>query len=294
MADVFSTSNTALSVMAAHEQFTHIVLNRSYHIINPVYFKTGLIAHLPVFLFANWDRGTFSQLAKWRDKGGVLIDRSATSHDVGDNDVLIHAECPLSMRSLDWSRINTQQQVIINKPISWKMHFDALDLIAPGAETCRRIRAALHEVPERAGVAAASRYPESLLVTTDSEIAATAAILPQHVMYMRRMLKPQEVWSVKLRIKPEDAGLVQSWDEIEALDVVNGARNFTKIGAIGQPWKRSIKEMARQGNIGLTRFHVYPTGEINFNKIQREHDLAYINLQEIQRFVEGLPVHPQA
>jgi hypothetical protein len=292
MSEAFATSNIALSVMEAHEHFTHVVLNRSYRIINPVYFKTGLIAHLPVYIYANWDKGTYSQLEKWREKGGVLIDRSANSHDVGPHDVLIHVECPLGMWSLDWSRMHAQQQSIIAKPQSWKTHFDAIELTTPSADACRRLREALREVPERAAMAAVSKHPDSLLVATDSEVAAATGFLPQHVMYMRHVLRPQELWSVKLRIKPEDAALVRSWDEMEALEAVNGARNFVKLGGPGQPWKRSIKEMARQGHISLTRLHVYPTDEVNYARIQKEHDIAYVNLQEIQRYVEGLPPHP--
>jgi hypothetical protein len=291
MSKVFSTDNVALSVIAAHEQFTHIVVNRSYQLMNPVYFKSGLIAHLPVFIYADWDKASLGQLAKWREQGGVLIDRSSSSYGIGDHDALIHVECPSAVRTLDWSRIHTEQQTVVFKPPSWRSHFETLELKIPSVESCRKIWNVLRDIPERASAAAISKHPDSLRVMTDSELCTASGLSAQHVMYMRHTLRPHEVWSVKLRIKPEDAALVQAWNDIEALEIVNGVRQFVKLGQPLQPWRRAVKEMARQGHISLTRMHVYPVKEPNFDKIQKLHDTAFIDLQEIQRYVEALPAH---
>jgi len=291
MSKVFSTDNVAMSVINAHQQFTHVVVNRSYQIMNPVYFKSGLIAHLPVFIYADWDKASLGQLAKWREQGGVLIDRSSSSYGIGDHDALIHVECPSAVRTLDWSRIHTEQQTVVFKPPSWRSHFETLELKIPSVESCRKIWDVLRDIPERASAAAISKHPDSLRVMTDSELCTASGLSAQHIMYMRHTLRPHEVWSVKLRIRPEDAALTQAWDLIEQVEAVNGVRQFVKLGQPLQPWRRAVKEMARQGHISLTRLHVYPVEEPNFDKIQKLHDTAFIDLQEVQRYVEALPAH---
>lgn len=72
---LYSTSDTAGSIRKAFAGFTHVLVNRGYTTIKPAYFKSASIADLPVYVWAWWDRASDGQLARWKENGGVLLDR---------------------------------------------------------------------------------------------------------------------------------------------------------------------------------------------------------------------------
>jgi hypothetical protein len=79
----FTTTDVGQSIRKAFGGYTHILVNRGYTTIKPVFFRSASIADLPVYVWAWWDRASDGQLARWRDHGGVLLDRYTYSDRAG-------------------------------------------------------------------------------------------------------------------------------------------------------------------------------------------------------------------
>jgi len=161
---LYQTHKTAASVRRAFEDFTHVVVNRSYHINKPVFLRTAPLADLPIFVFQPWKEEAAGQLAKWRAQGGVLIDATHDGAAIGRRDVTVIAEAPLSMQRMDVIRGLTDQYVVCNVPDSWKTHQIVTDLKAPTATWVKVARILVKSSPLDARAllcAKASRYPDS-------------------------------------------------------------------------------------------------------------------------------------
>jgi len=293
MPEIFSTTDISASVHKAHKTYTHVLVNRSYTTIKPVFFKSELIADLPVHFYAPWDRGTIGSRNKWQKNGGVLVDQGTISKDTGERDALIFVECPLSVDRLNKSFDGTEKQVIIFMPPSWNTHEWAADKWNPSADTVRQTRAFLREVPDRAKVAAVTKYPDSLFIMTDSELATAAGIPLPQIVFARRVLKPKEVWSIRAHLEPTEPVLKEAWDAIMAHELVDGARLVTRLELSGA-WKRPVKMMAKEGYISATKLQVFPTTEPDYDRLQENHDKAIADLEEMKELMKGLPNHGDA
>lgn len=293
MPEFFATSSTTAALRQAHAEYTHVVLNRRYQLPRPVFFKSGTIIDLPIFMYAPWDAGTFGSRDTWREKGGILIDRGGQGEGLGAHDAQVFVECPFSRDVLNSVTYDTRSRAWIPKPVTWSGHEEAITLRIPSEDTLRQLRAALHEVPDRAQMAAISCYPDSLLVMTDSELVAAAGIPVKDAPYLRGSLRPDEVWQVRLRLPPEHAGLLAAWEAIKALPCIGGSYFFTRIGEKnGQGWRRSLREMARMGYITALKAYVYPIEEPDYAKLERKRAKALKNFRAFQEYVESLPVRP--
>lgn len=81
---LYSTTDVSASVRRAHEQFTHVVLNRGYTTIKPVFFMSKTIEDLPLYQHASWLPETETQKARWLNQGGVLIAQDTHESHPGD------------------------------------------------------------------------------------------------------------------------------------------------------------------------------------------------------------------
>src|SRR5260370_39772704 len=91
---LFATDDISASVHKAHADFTHVVLNRGYTLIKPVYFKTVLLNDLPAYQYASW-LPTDSKLTGWRDNGGALREQNTRPKlGVRAPDVTCDVGCP--------------------------------------------------------------------------------------------------------------------------------------------------------------------------------------------------------
>ncbi|KVT04473.1 hypothetical protein WT24_23540 [Burkholderia sp. MSMB1078WGS] len=50
-----ATTDVGQSIRKAFSDYTHILVNRGYTTIKPVFFKSASIADLPVYVWAWWD-----------------------------------------------------------------------------------------------------------------------------------------------------------------------------------------------------------------------------------------------
>jgi len=288
MHGVFSTKDALAATIAAYDKFTHVVVGRAYSCTNPVYFKSAGLVQFPVFFYADWDTRTHSQLDKWRKKEGILID-SSNRCKLGDADARILVDSPLSLSGL---ALEDCPQVVITKPVSWQSHIDTINVKYPSGELCRQFAKGLHDVPERAKVAEASRFPGSLIVLTDSELSTHSGLTVRQIHSMRRTFEGSEVWAIRMRLRPEDALLTAVWDELEKVQPFRGTRYCMKVRGLGVPWRRALREMGRLGNITATKFYVYPSQWVDIDRAQKAHVRAMLDFQELQRFVEKLPEYP--
>lgn len=264
----FATSDVALSVRKAHDAFTHVLVNRGYTTIRPVFFKSSKIADLPVYVWAYWDKASASQLIRWRERGGVLLDRYTYSDMAGPADVLVFVECPLTMERVTKSAIHTAEYAVLPRPHTWRVHEDCIDLRTPSAD---RLRELWHLCRGRR--------------MTDDELAEASGIAKQHVMYLRKSLKPVEEWEIRPRIAPEFPGLMPAWEWIGA------GRTDAKRVVREAGHKAAVKEMARRGHVAMTKWQVYRDTEPDWDVIERKRAEAIADLASVRSFVESLPDH---
>ncbi|QVN18777.1 hypothetical protein [Burkholderia pyrrocinia] len=268
---LYSTTDTAASIRKAFAGFTHVLVNRGYTTIKPVFFKSASIADLPVYVWAWWDRASDGQLARWRDNGGVLLDRYTYSDRAGPADVLVFVECPMTMSRLTRSYANTSEYTVIPVPHTWRVHEECIDLRTPRTDDLRAIWTACR----------GQRL-------TDEQIESKTGIPRQRVTYMRKSLKPVEEWEMRPRLAPDALGLRPAWDWLG-----NGRTELKKVIREGGH-KAAIKEMARLGHISLTKWQVYRSNDPDWDLLKRKRDAAIADLAEVRSLVESLPDHLQA
>lgn len=268
---LYSTTDTAASIRAAHEAFTHVIVNRGYTTIRPVYFRSSKIADLPVHTWAWWDKATHSQLEKWRHDGGVLIDRYHVSYKSGPADVLVFVECPLDMKRIEKSMQHITEYGVIPKPHTWLVHENAIELRTPPRERLRYLW----------DICGGQRL-------TDAELAEHSGLAKTTVMYQRAGFKPTEEWEIKLRLKPDAAHFLPAWDWIGT------SRTVVKREVRESGHKAAIREMGRLGHISIVKYQRYGMEEPDWTRLEKKRNAAIEDLRRVQSLVESLPDHQSA
>lgn len=264
----YATANVAASIRKAHEDFTHILVNRGYTTIKPVFFQSGKIADLPVFQWAWWQPATFGQLERWRAAGGVLIDQYTYSDKSGVADVLVFVECPMTMDRINRCAQPIVDYTVIPRPHTWKVHEQCIDLRTPTADALRPMWQ----------VCRGQRV-------TDAQLAEATGLPKQHVQYMRAGLKPVEEWQIRPGLPPEFAGFADAWRWIGT------GRCASRKDVREAGHKAAVKEMARLGHVRLEKIHRYPDGEPDWQRIERKRAAAIADLAAVRSLLEGLPDH---
>jgi hypothetical protein len=268
---LFATSDIASSIRAAHAAYTHVLVNRGYTTIKPVYFRSVLIADLPVYQWAYWNQATAGQLKRWRESGGVLLDQYTYSDQAGAADVLVFVECPMTMDRLARSWQHITEYTVVPRPHTWTVHEQCIELRTPTSDRLRM----LWDVCKGARL-------------TDAQLADAVDLPTQHVMYMRAALKPVEEWQIKRRLEPEFSAFSDAWEWLGSV------RNASKKEVRESGHKAAIKEMARLGHISLEKVQCYGDQDPDWAALDKRRDLAIADLAAVRSLVESLPDHLQA
>jgi len=265
---LYSTTDVAASVIKAYEQFTHVVLNRGYTIIKPVYFNTAKLNDLPVLQYASWIPESFPQLKRWVSIGGVLIEQDTHPSDsFPKTDITVMVECPCDMDRLKRCNWRNNEYGVIPNPVSWSTHEESLDLRYPTADVLRDVWSAANGKP-----------------FTNSELSIETGIPVSQLQYIKNALHPKENWYVQKRLAPEREELIPAWDWLESGTIPKG-----KINESGH--KPMVEELARFGYINLKRYMHYPAEEPDWAVVNRKRERALTALAEVRQLVESLPDH---
>lgn len=266
----YRTSSVVASIRKAHAAYTHIHVRREYVNVRPIIVKTAALSDLPVYVWAQWQKEAAGQLTRWRERGGVLLNRGRTGHTEIPADVMVFFECPLSVPALELATLGVQAEVIVPLPHTWGQHELTVDLQTPPEMTLRALWA--HCRGKR---------------MTDQELADASGIPKQHVMYMHRSLKPAEQWDIRPRLEPEDASLLPAWEWI------GKSRIVTKPEVRAAGHKTALREMSRRGHIKLLKYLTYPEKEPDWERLAAKRAKAITDLDQIRSLVESLPDHLQ-
>ncbi len=264
---LFATDDISASVHKAHADFTHVVLNRGYTLIKPVYFKTVLLNDLPAYQYASW-LPTDSQLTGWRDNGGVLVEQDThPKWVIRAPDVTVTVECPYTMDRIEKCNQRNAEYGVLPRPVSWSTHEECIDLRFPVEDLLRDI-----------WKAAAGQQ------MTNAELARETGIAVQHLQYMKNALCPRETWAVHKRLAPERDEFVEAYDWLEDGELPKG--EITVSG-----YKSQIEEMARFGYITLKKMQKYAREEPDWRKMEKKREDALNDLAAVRLLVESLPNH---
>lgn len=266
--NLYATTDTAASIHAAYSAFTHVLVNRGYTTIKPAFFRSSKIADLPVYVWAWWEKAAAGQLDKWRQHGGVLIDRYITSERAGSADVLLFVECPMTMARIEKSMTHIAEYGVIPRPHTWTVHEQAIDLRTPEDSRLRLLWE----------ICCGQRI-------TDDELAEYSGLPKQHVQYQRCSFKDVEEWEIRPRLAPEAPGLTPAWEW------VGKGRTEPKKVVREAGHKAAIKEMARLGHVSLKKYHRYAADEPDWAKLEAKRQQALSDLAEVRSLVESLPDH---
>jgi hypothetical protein len=265
---LYATTDIATSIRRAHDAFTHILVNRGYTIIKPVFFRSVLISDLPVYQWGYWKKATHGQLERWRANGGVLIDEYTFSDKSGAADVLVFVECPLTMRRIIQSSQHIAEYTVLPRPHTWRVHEQCLDLRTPSADALQPL-----------WQAARGRR------ISDDRLAEETGLTRPHLTYIRASLKPVEEWEIKPRLQPDFAGFLPAWEWIGA----GRCASRKEVHEAGH--KAAVKEMARLGHIALSKVQAYSDTEPDWERVERRRREAIEDLASVRSLLEGLPDH---
>lgn len=266
---LYATDDVTKSVHVAYKQFTHVLLNRGYTLIRPVFFKSSALDDLPMFQYASWISASHGQVTRWKEQGGVLIEQDTHPVLELNPDVTVMVECPYSMERLKRCNNNNAEYGVVPRPASWKTHEECIDLRQPIADVLQDM-----------WVCCGGRQ------MTEAELADLSGFPVQHVRYMKNALKPVEHWHIQKRLAPERDEFVPAWDWLTESSYPRS--EITKSG-----FKNFIEEMARFGYINLKRIHHYPTETPDWRKLEKKREEALSDLASVRLLVESLEAHPE-
>ncbi|KVP98750.1 hypothetical protein WJ97_09925 [Burkholderia ubonensis] len=266
---LYATDDAAASIHKAHDAFTHVLVNRGYELIRSFHFRSSRIADLPVHDWASWNPASNTQLERWREHGGVLLNGDTFSDKVGPADVLVFVECPLSMRRINRSCLHVCEYAVLPRPVTWVSHEHAVDLRAPSVERLRELWQ--HCRGKR---------------MTDQELSDVSGVRKTDVQYLRRRFRDTvEEWQIKPRLAPESAALMPAWEWVGT--GVCASRKVVRLAG----HKAAIKEMARRGHITLEKFHQFSAAEPEWAALEARCAAALADLAAVRALIEGLPDH---
>lgn len=262
---LYSTTDVSASVRRAHEQFTHVVLNRGYTTIKPVFFMSKTIEDLPLYQHASWLPDTEAQKARWLNQGGVLI--AQDTHDGHPGDVTVMVECPYDPDRIDRVMKDTVAYGVIPHPMSWRTHEECVDLRNPEVDLLDAIWR----------VCGGKQM-------TNSELSQDTGMPVAQLQYVKNSLKPVEHWYIQKRLAPERDEFVEAWDWLQS-----GAIPRSEVTKAG--YKDQVEEMARFGYIGLKKLQHYPSEEPDWEFLRKKRETALNDLASVRSLVESLPSH---
>lgn len=265
---LYSTTDVAASVRRAYEQFTHVVLNRGYTTIKPVFFMSKTIEDLPLYQYASWMPETQGQLRTWREKGGVLV--AQDTHWNADCDVSVMVECPYDFDRIARVNGHNAEYGVIPHPMSWRTHEECVDLRNPPPDLLRAIWQ----------VCGGKQM-------TNAELSQDTGLPIAQLQYVKNSLKPAEHWYIQKRLAPERDEFVEAWDWLQSGAIPRA--EVTKAG-----YKAQVEEMARFGYIGLKKLQHYPSEEPDWEKLREKRETALSDLAAVRSLVESLPAHLEA
>ena len=262
---LFTTTDVAASVRRAHEDFTHVVLNRGYTTIKPVFFMSKTIADLPLYQYASWLPETAGQLQRWNGGEGVLI--AQDTHLGIPADVTVMVECPYDTDRIERVHSDNREYGVTPHPMAWRTHEECVDLRNPETDLLQAIWR----------VCGGKEM-------TNSELAQETGLPILQLQYLKNSLRPEEFWYIQKRLAPERDEFVPAWDWLEG-----GA--VTKKAVREAGFKAAVEEMARFGYIGLKKIQHYPATEPDWKVLKRKRETALSDLAAVRTLVESLPDH---
>ena len=264
---LYSTTDIAASVKKAYEQFTHVVLNRGYTILKPVYFDTNKLAGLNCMQYASWIDASKPQLARWRNLGGILIEQDTHPKEDFPADVTVMVECPYDMDRLKKCNWRNNEYGVIPNPVSWSTHEECINLRFPTSDLLREIWTVAGGQP-----------------FTNGELATETGIPVSQLQYIKNALHPVEHWYIQKRLAPEREEMLPAWEWLEA-----GTVPKWKINESGH--KSMIEELGKFGYINLKRYQHYPQEEPDWQTVDRKRERALSDLSAVRSLVATLPDH---
>ncbi len=299
----YKTNNPIEATIAAHREFSHVILNRGYHTLTPVYVSTKKLNDYPIFMHVPWKNNYNKSIGVWQEKGGIMINSGESSKGFGKFDSVIFIECPIYQRRIEESAEFAQEEVIISYPVSWFSHQKTVSTYNPHPKELIKILRAINQQEGREYIAKASRYPNSKQVVTDEEISYLAKIGENEVALLKKKLKPkfQEIWEVKLLFKPEQTEMLYMWNKIKNMETSRIPETNTYLLERWKmshenplyTWKRVIKNMGKLGHISLKIYNVFPEErDCYIEELYNDHLKEIASFKEIQKFVEALPEYP--
>lgn len=265
---LYRTHSVVDSIRKAYAGYTHVHMHCDYANVRPIVVKTAALSDLPVYTWAVWQKASDPQLARWRERGGVLLQRGRLLRCQIESDALVFIECPLTVAELERVIVAAQDEAIVPVPHTWAQHEMTIDLRTPAEMQLRALWA--HCRGQR---------------MTDQELADLSSVPKQHVMRMRKSFKPKEEWEIRPRLAPESAALLPAWEWIGA------ARTLPKREVQTSGHKIALHELARLGHIKLLKHLTYPEKEPDWNVLARKRARAIEGLDQIRALVESLPDH---
>ena len=264
---LFTTTDVAASVRRAYGQFTHVILNRGYTTIKPVFFMSKTIADLPLYQYASWIADPVHQVSRWENRGGVLIEQDTHPKRELKPDVTVMVECPYDLARIEACNQRNAEYGVIPHPMTWRTHEECVDLRHPPVDL-------LQAIWRVCGGKQMANY----------ELANDTGLPVLQLQYLKNSLKPVEHWYIQKRLAPEREEFVPAWDWLEGGPVPK--RAVTEAG-----FKAQVEEMERFGYIGLKKIQHYPADEPDWKLLKKKRETALNDLAAVRSLVESLPDH---
>ena len=264
---LFATTDISASVHKAHEDFTHVVVNRGFTLHKPIIFDSRALLDLPLNQHTPFIKESASQVDKWRAKGGVLIEQSP--YLGWECDVTVMVECPFEPKRLDKVMQCTQEYGVIPNPVSWAVYDEYVDLHTPITEHLEEIWR----------VCAGRQM-------SNSELADESGWPLSQVQYMKKVFNPKEHWYIQKRLAPEREEMLPAWDWLEG-----GCVPRSVVSEAGH--RSMVEEMGRFGYVALRKLWHYPSETPNWRALRKAREAALKDLAAVRSLVDSLDDHLQ-
>lgn len=266
-----------------------IMVNFRNRLLSPQYFQDSALEGLPIFLNNATAYNMEARKKVWSEQGGILLDRSPRSGSSGNRDCLVLIECPISELVLQQHQDGSEDLVIVNRPVTWVSHWEAINILFPPVAQSTMVFEKLKVIPGREFIAKMTKYPDSEFVLTMAEISEMTGILDKPMAG----IASYGVVEIHMRYKPMGFMEIPFWNELMALEGTGKYRYMASTKA-----NKALNTMIHRGCVFATHYRVFgkPFKPLTLKlAAEKAHYGAQIGLKNMIKFVEALPPHvPQS
>lgn len=234
---VYQTDKMEKAIFAMMTRHTHCMVWRQYACLKRIYLRFNSIPGVTPFVIRPRDKFHVETVARWREKGGLLLRSYDSQHPKApDCDAILFPETPIQQRFFESYCGPSVKEAICYRPPSWKLHEETVAYKFPTVDSYRTVLSVIDALVGRTlptRLAACLKLsgfdPSTTAVFEAAEMMAITGVSERQLRNMLNMasmkIKTERYHCYVPTIEPDDADSLEFYARLRDLpEVYRGER----------------------------------------------------------------------